>query len=78
MPELQKNCEIVWAKISLTGIKDLYLASYYNSKTANEESLEELAHSLERVNATKKNALIVVGGDFNLQVWNWLTRTLWI
>ncbi|VDI45583.1 Hypothetical predicted protein [Mytilus galloprovincialis] len=75
VPELQTNCEIVWAKISLAGNKDMYLASYYNPKTANEESLEELGLSLERASTTK-NAFIVVGGDFNLPGWNWLTRTL--
>lgn len=75
VPELQTNCEIVWAKISLAGSKDLYLASYYNPKTSNEESLEELGRSLEKVNTTK-NAFIVVGGDFNIPGWNWKTRTL--
>ena len=75
VPELQTNCEIVWAKISLVGNKEMYLASYYNPKTSNEDSIEELGHSLERASATK-NAFIVVGGDFNLPGWNWLTRTL--
>ena len=75
VPELHTNCEIVWAKISLVGNKDMYLASYYNPKTSNEDSIEELGISLERARTTK-NAFIVVGGDFNLPGWNWLTRTL--
>ncbi|CAG2235098.1 unnamed protein product [Mytilus edulis] len=75
VPELHTNCEIVWAKISLVGNKDMYLASYYNPKTSNEDSIEELGISLERASTTK-NAFIVVGGDFNLSGWNWLTRTL--
>ena len=75
VPELQTDCEIVWAKISLVGRKDMYIASYYNPKTSNEGSLDELGLSLERAN-TMKNAFIVVGGDFNLPGWNWKTRTL--
>jgi hypothetical protein len=75
VPELQTDCEIVWAKISLVGRKDMYIASYYNPTTSNEDSLDELGLSLERAN-TMKNAFIVVGGDFNLPGWNWNTRTL--
>ncbi|CAG2194776.1 unnamed protein product [Mytilus edulis] len=40
-------------------------------KTSNEESIEELGRSLEKVNATK-NAFIIVGGDFNLPGWDWI------
>ena len=62
--ELQTDCEIIWAKISLVGRKDMYIASYYNPKTSNEGSLDELGRSLERAN-TMNNACIMVGGDFN-------------
>jgi hypothetical protein len=55
VPELQTDCEIVWAKISLVGRKDMYIASYYNPTTSNEDSLDELGLSLERAN-TMKNA----------------------
>ena len=65
VPALQTNCEIVWNKISLAGNKDMYLASYYNLKTANEESLEKPGLSLERASTTK-HSFIVVDGDFNL------------
>lgn len=75
VPELQTDCEIVWAKISLVGRKDMYIASYYNPKTSNESSLHKLGRNLERAN-TMKNVFIVVGGDFNLPGWNWKTRTL--
>jgi hypothetical protein len=30
VPELQTECEIVWAKISTVNSKDLYIAAYYN------------------------------------------------
>jgi hypothetical protein len=34
--ELQTDCEIVWAKISLVGRKDMYIASYYNPNDSND------------------------------------------
>ena len=54
-PELQTECEIVWAKINLVGSNDLDLASYYNPKTSNESSIIELGRSLERA-GNNKNA----------------------
>jgi hypothetical protein len=35
VPELSTDCGIVWAKISLTNSKDLYIAAYYNPKENN-------------------------------------------
>ena len=75
VPELHTECEIVWAKISLVGSKDLYLASYYNPKTSNEISINELGRSLERASAIK-DAFMVIGGDFNLPGWNWKSKSL--
>lgn len=47
VPELDTDCEIIWAKINLVESKDLYLASYYNPKTSNEHSIEELGRSID-------------------------------
>ncbi|CAC5374842.1 unnamed protein product [Mytilus coruscus] len=37
VPELQTDCEIVWCKLELVGYRAIYLSSYYNPRTSNEE-----------------------------------------
>lgn len=39
VPELHTDCEIVWCKLELVGHKSIYLSSYYNPRTSNEESI---------------------------------------
>jgi hypothetical protein len=41
VPELQTNCEIVWCKLEIVGHKTVYLSTYYNPKTSNEESFDK-------------------------------------
>jgi len=41
VPELQTDCEIIWAKINLVGSKTLLLCSFYNPKTNDEHSLQQ-------------------------------------
>ena len=76
VPEYDTDCEILWAKISLVNNKDLYLATCYNPKTSNEQSLEELGKSLIRFNKNTKSNIIIIAGDFNLSGWEWKTKTL--
>ncbi|CAG2205559.1 unnamed protein product [Mytilus edulis] len=75
VPELQTDCEIVWCKLELIGHKAIYLSSYYNPKTSNENGYLELEKSLTRANNIK-NALIIMAGDFNLPGWDWKTKSL--
>jgi hypothetical protein len=70
VPDLSTDCDIVWAKMQLVGMNDLYLASYYNPKTSNEPSIMELKKSLERATAST-NAVFINGGDYNLPDWDW-------
>ena len=74
-PELQTECEIVWCKLELVGHKAIYLCSYYNPRTSNEESINQLGKSLERA-ASIKYAFLVIAGDFNLPGWDWKGNTL--
>jgi hypothetical protein len=69
VPELQTECEIVWAKISTVNSKDLYIAAYYNPKASNVKAIDELGISLSRA-CSNKHANIVVADDFNLPGWN--------
>ncbi|CAG2222065.1 unnamed protein product [Mytilus edulis] len=75
VPELQTECEIVWCKLELIGHKAIYLSSYYNPKTSNENGYLELEKSLTRANNIK-NALIIMAADFNLPDWDWKTKSL--
>lgn len=75
VPELQTDCEITWAKLEVAGQRDLYLCSYYNPKTSNTKSLEELEKSLNMASKIN-NAFIIVGGDFNFPGWNWKQKIL--
>ena len=63
------------AKIRLVNNKDQYLAAYYNPKTLNEQSLDELGKSLTRFNKNTKSN-IIKAGYFNLPGWEWKTKTL--
>ncbi len=77
VPELDPDCEIVWAKVQLVGAKDLYLCSFYNPKISNELNLSELEASLGRLRNNPNACIrVVVGGDFNQPGWNWVTKTL--
>jgi hypothetical protein len=75
VPELQTNCEIVWCKLEIVGHKTVYLSTYYNPKTSNEESFDEYKTSIERASSIK-NTLIISVGDFNLPGWDWYTKSL--
>ena len=74
LTELQTDCEIVWCKLELAGQKAMYIASYYNPKTSNEQGYLELEKSLERASST--NAVLIICGDFNLPGWDWKEKTL--
>jgi hypothetical protein len=74
-PDLSRpNCEIIWVKVKLRGCKDLLLGSYYRPDVSDEGSLRELDVSLRL--ACSSDAIIVLGGDFNLPGWDWETKTL--
>ncbi|VDI40776.1 Hypothetical predicted protein [Mytilus galloprovincialis] len=74
--ELQTDCEMVWCKLELVGYKAVYLTSFYNPKTSNEEGYKQFDISMSRAtNMTNvKNAFIIAAGDFNLPGWDWKTN----
>ena len=65
VPELQTDCEIIWAKIQLVGCKTLYLCPYYNPKTSDVVSITRFSDSINRA-ASIKDSILLIGGDFNL------------
>ena len=38
------KCEMVWVKLEIVGSKTLYISSFYNPKTTDEQSLKWLMH----------------------------------
>ncbi|KAI8479428.1 hypothetical protein Bbelb_428470 [Branchiostoma belcheri] len=72
---LDRNCEIVWAKVKLRGKRDLLIGSYYRPHEGLEDSLREMAESA-RLACQSSNAIVVLGGDFNLPDWNWEENVL--
>jgi len=67
-PELNTDCNIIWSKFSITGIKDIYVSSFYKPHEHNGHSLKELWSSVEKI---PQNSHIWILGDFNLPDMNW-------
>ncbi|CAG2254954.1 unnamed protein product [Mytilus edulis] len=53
----------------------MYISSFYNPKTANEQGYLEYKRSIDQT-ASIKNCFIVSGGDFNLPGWDWKAKCL--
>ena len=70
VPELHTDCEIVWCKLEIVGLKTLYLSAFYNPKTSNIKGYEDYGKSMGKANRIS-NAFIISAGDFNLPGWDW-------
>ena len=64
-----EGIELVWAKISSVGSKDLLLGSFYRPPATDGAYLEKLNNSLSRL--TNSNSNIRLSDDFNLPYINW-------
>ena len=65
IPELQTNCEMVWAEVTISNARKLLVCSYYRPHPDDVISLPLLNESLNRINPNSKS-IVVVRGDFNL------------
>ena len=61
---------MIWAKLEIVGCKSLYISSFYNPKTSDEQSLKWFDISVRRASQIK-NAALLIGGDFNLPNIDW-------
>ena len=75
VPELETDCEIVWAAVKLKGKKTLYISSFYRPNEGDEHRLLQLGESLDKL-ARTPNHIYFIGGDFNFPDWDWNTMTL--
>ena len=73
LPSLSTDCEIVWAKLNITG-SPMYIAAYYRPHVSDSCSLTQLDLSLHKLKETTKNATILLTGDFNLPGIDWSTN----
>ena len=70
LPDLETNCEIVWAKVQISASKSLTLGCFYRPPDSKISTSEELVKSLDLM-PKKSNQTIVLGGDFNLPGIDW-------
>lgn len=75
VPELDTDCEMVWAAVKLQGTKKLYVCAYYRPDVSDAASLVKFEESLDRA-AGMPNAHLLIGGDLNFPGWDWPTLTL--
>ena len=64
MKDIQSDCEDVWIKIDLFGIKSLLIGAFYKPHEHDQHSWEEFSTSQSK--ARKLNCNIWVAGDINL------------
>ena len=72
-PDLDTNCELVWANIELLGARNLYVEAYYRPPSAN-NTLLGLEQSLQKLR--NSNSAVWLGGDFNLPNIDWEDNTV--
>ena len=75
IPDLDTDCEIVWAGLHFSGSKPLYLASFYKPPNTTSQPLEALASSYNKLITLHMRSPpnIIIGGDFNLPGIDWKT-----
>ena len=69
VPELETNCEILWAKINLVGVNTLLVGAFYRPHMKDIQAIKELKLSLQSLN--RSNATIWLAGDFNAPHIDW-------
>ena len=72
-PELDSNCELVWAKLQIAGQKTLHLGSYYRPNASDSDSLKQLQGSLDKLG---HNTDVILAGDMNFPGWDWPNKCL--
>ena len=69
--ELEKECELVWVKLQITGCKTLYLGSFYRPPDISDpDNLDQFNSSLKQIMSCK-NSHVLLGGDFNCGDIDW-------
>ena len=77
-PELETNCEILWAKICTPGKSSLYVCAFYRPDVKDKKGLEQFEISIKQKLPKVKNSNIIIAGDFNLPGLSWPDGTVTI
>ena len=64
------NSEIIWVKLTTKGNKRLYIGACYRHEKSDEKTLHDCDDYLQAITKNENNA-ILLGGDFNLDGWDW-------
>ena len=72
-PDVKTKCNLCWAKVTIPGVRSIYIGSYYHPHEGDKESLDELWSSLKLI---PKNSIIWLLGDFNLPDIDWTDESL--
>ena len=75
IPDLDTDCEIIWAGLHFSGSKPLYYASFYKPPNTTSQPLEALASSYNKLITLQKRSSpnIIIGGDLYLTGIDWET-----
>ena len=71
VPELQTNCEILWAKICTPGKSSLHLCVFYRPDVSDKKGLEGFQHSVKESIPKLIKSNIIIAGDFNFPSLSW-------
>ena len=73
IPDIDADCEMIWAGLHFSGSKPLYLASFYEPPNTTSQPLEALASSYNKLITLHKRSSpnMIIGGDLNLQGIDW-------
>ena len=65
LPDLDSNCEVIWAQVQLVGSKILTVGSFYRPPNMKDiRYLNELQESLSKIK-NPNSGVLWLGGDFN-------------
>ena len=64
------NSELIWVKLTTKGDKRLYIGACYRPDKSDEKTLNDCDDYLQAITKNENN-VILLGGDFNLDGWDW-------
>ena len=76
LPDDSKDSESVWVQLILFNAKLLNIASYYIPQNSRNESLTSIHNDIGNAMRKCMHMLCVIGGNFNLQDFNWLDEEI--
>lgn len=70
------EAELIWVELHIKGYKPLIIGSFYRPPNSPPANIQHLSDSLASIQSKFKNAILIVGGDFNLADIDWTNRSV--